>query len=460
MANTEHTSDRTTRRMRYVARALALVWAGWWVFFAVATLLGEPFSPTGLLIGTGFSLIFLGSAIIPWRWEAIGGIVLMVEGLAVLIGYPVMAQGRFPLSTIILMLLTMALPPLVAGLLFLASRRRARGKGTAQKTLLLLLLAIFLFSTVQERPFSGYPRSPFACTSFAVYSEETLYGMNFDYPDVEIRFTIHPSGDLKVFQMEFLQEGGFVPTVGMNSAGLFGSCQMLFPEASATTSPGADDIYPWELYRESLLNLGSVEEVSEFISDKRVVHWSLTLHDLFADTRGDAMVVEAGDEENMITRIEDEFIVMTNFPNGDFAGRSYEEVSGAGAERYKIAYEHISDNVDKFDLNHGLETLRKAISSGDWPTQCSMVFNPERNEVFIALDKDFDRIWKVSIEDETIETYSGFKESVEMELSPSGVLASDLQSHRASRGLHWGYVIGCAVVLVGGVCVVMIRKRS
>lgn len=305
------------------------------------------------------------------------------------------------------------------------------------------------------------PALPFACTSFAVYCDETFYGMNFDYPDTEIRFTITPSGDLKVFQMEFWQEGDFVPTVGMNSAGLFGSCQMLFPEVPAAISPGADDIYLWQLYQESLLNFDSVEDVSEFISDKEVVHWSVTLHDLFADVHGDAMVVEAGDEENVISRIADDFIVMTNFPNGDFAGQSCQDVEGVGADRYKIAYENISDHIATFDVDRGLETLEKVVLSGEFSTQASMVFDPEEGEIYIALKGDFTRIWRVSIADETIETFSGFGRAERAKLGSSGILAFDLESMGTSQRTPWSYyIVGLAVVLVGGgVCFLVIMRQ-
>jgi formylglycine-generating enzyme required for sulfatase activity len=301
---------------------------------------------------------------------------------------------------------------------------------------------------------------PFACTSFAVYSDETFYGMNFDYPDTEVKFSIYPSGDRKVFQMEFYEGDGFSATAGMNSAGLFSSCQMLFPEAPETTAPGPNDVYPWQVYRQALFDFERVEEVIEFLADKRVVHWSRTLHDLFADPSGNAMVVEAGEEENVITRIEDDLLMMTNFPNGDFVGQGYETVEGVGAERYKIAYENISEHMADFDVERGLETLEKAVSSGDFPTQASMVFEPERGQVYIALKKDFGRIWRVSIADQTIETYSGFRQAKKMDLDSSGILASDLE--KASSGNHGGTLIlvGGVIVLAGGGCALLFRRRS
>jgi hypothetical protein len=306
------------------------------------------------------------------------------------------------------------------------------------------------------------PSLPFACTSFAVYSDETFYGMNFDYPDVDLWFSIRPSGNMQVFQMEFAQEGGFAPTVGMNSAGLFASCQMLFPEASGTTSPGPDDLYPWQVYEKSLFEFDSVQEVTQFISDKRIVHWSVTLHDLLADLHGDAIVVEAGEEENVITRIEDDFIVMTNFPNADFAGQNYKVAGGVGADRYKIAYGEILDHMATFDVNTGLETLEKAVLSGEFSTQASMVFDPERGQVYIALKRDFSKIWRVSIPDGRIETFSGFGKARTMELGASGILASELESMGASHGVHWsGLVMGLIVaVATAGACCLVVRRRS
>jgi len=44
-----------------------------------------------------------------------------------------------------------------------------------------------------------------ACTSFAVYSSKTVYGMNFDYPPNEIRFSIeeHEAGAVFIKALRF-----------------------------------------------------------------------------------------------------------------------------------------------------------------------------------------------------------------------------------------------------------------
>jgi len=107
----------------WLARLLALAWGGWWTFFGLASGIGEKLKPVGILIhATVPGLIFLASAILAWRRPLAGGSLLIVEGLAVLIAYPLIFGPRFPLATVLFVLLTMAAPPLLSGALLLLSR--------------------------------------------------------------------------------------------------------------------------------------------------------------------------------------------------------------------------------------------------------------------------------------------------------------------------------------------------
>jgi len=95
-------------------------WACWWLFFGVASGIGEGLKGIALLMHAAFpGLIFLMSALLPWQWQRAGGLVLVGEGLLIFIVYPIIAHRVFAFLTIILVCLTMALPPLIAGLLFL-----------------------------------------------------------------------------------------------------------------------------------------------------------------------------------------------------------------------------------------------------------------------------------------------------------------------------------------------------
>jgi len=60
-------------------------------------------------------------AIVAWQWEAVGGVLLLMIGFLFLVVYPIREGGDAAIQVVVPMLLTMGLPPFVAGLLFLLS---------------------------------------------------------------------------------------------------------------------------------------------------------------------------------------------------------------------------------------------------------------------------------------------------------------------------------------------------
>ena len=108
-----------------------------------------------------------------------------------------------------------------------------------------------------------------ACSSFATYGNGPLYGVNFDYPAATIiRFVIETHGDLKVFQLTFFKVTGFVPTVGMNSAGLFISDQILEGERITASDLDGETIFPGQLYHQALRECTDVEMVRQFLAKR------------------------------------------------------------------------------------------------------------------------------------------------------------------------------------------------
>ncbi|MCX5973719.1 MAG: hypothetical protein NTU59_03410 [Coprothermobacterota bacterium] len=249
--------------------------------------------------------------------------------------------------------------------------------------------------------------------------------MNFDYPPRELRFRLIWKNERQVFRMEFPQEGAWYSTVGMNSDGVFSSVQMLLPEWPAVQA-GPDQMYIWRVSDYALEETSSASQTMDLLSSLRVVEGQTSLHTLIADSQGNAFVLEPGAEKNRITPIQGKFLLMANFSLADFAGKDFRQTRGAGADRYQKAWAYIAETLDRFDATQAFETLRRAQSDGDFSTLCSMVFLPNRSEVFIALNRDFSKIWRVSLRDETVSTYQGFAGSGELSVTERGVLVSDL----------------------------------
>lgn len=116
--------------LRWAGRILALAVAVFWLWWGVGSAYVEGFSWMSLLAHSLPGLLILISTLVAWRWETRGGFFLV--GVALLVtafllwaisrgGYrgPAFQMG-------IMVWLTMALPPLLSGVLLLLSSRRAR----------------------------------------------------------------------------------------------------------------------------------------------------------------------------------------------------------------------------------------------------------------------------------------------------------------------------------------------
>lgn len=125
MASVNFYLESQWKQIRKIARVLTILWASGWILFGLSSGLYEGMTLQGMLLHTALpGLIFLLTTIAAWRWEVIGGKLLMFEGLLILVIFPVIAAGSIPFAGILFVILTMALPPLVAGFLLRASWQR------------------------------------------------------------------------------------------------------------------------------------------------------------------------------------------------------------------------------------------------------------------------------------------------------------------------------------------------
>jgi MFS superfamily sulfate permease-like transporter len=108
----------------YGARFLVLAWALFWTWFGLASGIGEGLPLEGILVHTALpGLVFLTLAVLAWWKHHLGAYLLTFTGVAILFIYPSMARN-FPASTIVLVILTLAAPAIVSGLMFWREARR------------------------------------------------------------------------------------------------------------------------------------------------------------------------------------------------------------------------------------------------------------------------------------------------------------------------------------------------
>jgi hypothetical protein len=116
------------RLYRRAALIFVIVAIVFWLWFGIGSAIvteGTAFDWFMYIMMPGG--IFILSAMIAWMWNRIGGVILALEGLLALI-FVISAfiQEQYTTSTFLLMILTLCLPPLISGILFLIYGIRAR----------------------------------------------------------------------------------------------------------------------------------------------------------------------------------------------------------------------------------------------------------------------------------------------------------------------------------------------
>jgi crotonobetainyl-CoA:carnitine CoA-transferase CaiB-like acyl-CoA transferase len=267
------------------------------------------------------------------------------------------------------------------------------------------------------------------CTSFAVYADRPLYGMNFDFPEVELKFRIANESSQAIFYLCVEGRGAFHETTGMNASGLFAASQILVAPFEIHPQPTDVLVSPKEVFFRALQTGFSVDDVLSILGTQRLGYRTDRKgHYLYADRHGAACVLEPAPNGNAVYRSVRPFIIMTNRPVRRDMDRAAENIARLGLDRYRIAHAIIQKRFPTFSVEDAFEVLRQThLWKGRFKTLTSMVFDPQAGEVYLALDRDFDKIWRICMPEHTIEMISGNGRYWQDELGENGITASQLR---------------------------------
>lgn len=270
------------------------------------------------------------------------------------------------------------------------------------------------------------------CTSFAVYSKEkVVYGMNFDTDEIDLKLKVYSYNDRSLFYFSALLDNKYRNIAGFNSEGLFILTQAVEYGPGFKSGCDENDWFAFDIFDEALKKTGKASDFFEILN-KRVLSYprnplfpDLGLHTMIADKTDYAFILEEGNDTNIVTPINNDFIIMTNFPNGDFKEADFNKVSGIGADRYICAHEYIQNNIHSFGINEAFEALSKTSQEN---TLCTIVYEPLKNEIYISFKKDFSKKWKISISEKTIQSLDGLLSNNKIQFTNEEILVKDLIS--------------------------------
>jgi hypothetical protein len=119
----EYIRTITKLPLALLARALALLWAGFWVFFFVAESWAWHTPAGRALPWVGLGVFFVLLALVPWRWELTGALLLVGVGLLAAIANAIWSPPQLPVASRLLTASLSSGPPIAAGVLFLLHRQ-------------------------------------------------------------------------------------------------------------------------------------------------------------------------------------------------------------------------------------------------------------------------------------------------------------------------------------------------
>jgi uncharacterized membrane protein HdeD (DUF308 family) len=112
-----------------LARGLALLWAGFWLFFFVAESLAwhTPIATMAPWVGAGVLFVLL--AVFAWRSEVAGGVLLGAIGAVTGLAYLTWPPAGLPAVVRLVTAAVLGVPPILAGLLFLTHHHVTSTRG-------------------------------------------------------------------------------------------------------------------------------------------------------------------------------------------------------------------------------------------------------------------------------------------------------------------------------------------
>ena len=265
-----------------------------------------------------------------------------------------------------------------------------------------------------------------ACTTFCVNSSQVFYGKNWDFDtsrkgDVVISLN-EVAPDLASLNFR-LSSSGFLCSA-INSAGFYVTCNEDSGVGGEFDDSYAKNAVDIAALREKSVEFTDISDVKDYIGNKNVTCFGYNEHVFFADRNGNSCLVETDNKKTYITDGKDGFLVTTNFPL--YTLSAPDDLEQVYCYRYKNAYTEIKNNFETFDLDEAIETLKCSVQP-DY-TIYSFIYSAKENAVYLFLNQDFEKIWKISFAEKNIIAWRGFEKVVQIALDERGVLFTDLET--------------------------------
>lgn len=301
-----------------------------------------------------------------------------------------------------------------------------------------LLFLVLLFPT---RTISAQKSDdPQIC--FVVFSKDTYYGMNLDNSSGELRFRINQENKQRVLFIDVLKSDGYYTIAALNDKSIFTTYQ--------NTIQNANPIYLAPQQFESLFGELLYEKIR--IPDPTQPSFDINslliqgTNQIFASEFQKSFIIESTNQIPLVSNRNKDWMILS--PNDTSATNLQPTLDPSQPNQQRIRVEEeIRKYISDFSVMDGFKVLQSAQLNQE--NTASMVFDPSTNEVYIVLDKDFNKIWMINLDGATIETYSGFDKYHKGNIPELGITTNDLRIlNFSNESLMNGVILGGSIIVV------------
>lgn len=286
--------------------------------------------------------------------------------------------------------------------------------------------------------------------TFVAFSKNTFYGMNLGTTNGELRFRIKEKNKNRVLFIDLYTKDEFSTIAAMNDHSVFITYQNHFNSTNPVYLSPADFE---SKFGNLLFDNKRIPDPQNFSIDNNPLIIAYT-NQLFASEFGKAFIVESLETSPIIFEKQQNWQILTSLPSAFTDVESGNGFFHPFQQKNRVESE-IRKYISDFSLLDGFRVLQAAHPLES--QTASVVFEPSKNQIYIVLDKEFEKIWMINLDGATIETFSGFDKYHKGNIPEIGITSSDLQILNFSNEslmdgvILWGVIIAIIIFLVTGV---------
>ena len=235
------------------------------------------------------------------------------------------------------------------------------------------------------------------CTSFVYRKDRVLVGMNFDNDGKKYKIS---DDNGKGFLLSVKIGARFLPSIGVNSTGIFVNDQMVDPNGKGVYKRQNDKRWVTSTLVDNILKTNiNFEEITTKIKQIEIVNVpKSSTHNLIVDKSGHICVVEPGSKNIISKKDETDWFALTNFPISEYNEILPKKVSGSGSNRYIQALKLFEEMKGQITVDVGFDILKNLQQIGpDWITELSIIYDATSQELYYCQHRNFEDITKISL---------------------------------------------------------------